>query len=357
LASDAFSACAQYEAAIAAYFNAVAPAEGEVEATSLEIPAELLPKKITLQLKQINQLRYGENPHQQAARYVVDGMPSVPFQVLQGKEMSYNNFVDAAAVMNVVSAEYPHTYVACVVKHLNPCGIAVGDDPVKTYINAREADAKSAFGGIVGLNYNVDLEMAKELRRTFLEIIVAPSFDSDALQHLSSKKNLRLIQADPTDYHKALLHGPKMVTTFFGALLQSQDTVQETWDQLEFVTEAQPPEEKKEDILLGLTFIRFLKSNSLCVVKDAVMIGRGVGQMSRVDAAELAIQSAGRRIKGSVLVSDGYFPFTDGIELAAKADVACVVAPAGSKRDMEVVAAANKLKLPLVFAPYRHFQH
>lgn len=271
--------------------------------------------------------------------------------------MSYNNYLDAAATAAVVTATYPLPYTACVIKHLNPCGIAVGEDPVKTFVRARDADPKSAFGGIVGLNYGVDLKLAKELRRTFFEIIVAPFFDDDAREHLASKKNLRLIEADLDECREMLASSARFAANLLGVFLQGYDVVQEDWNQLHVVTDIEPDEGLRSDILLGLTYIRFLKSNSLCVVKSGVMIGRGVGQMSRVDAAELALKSAGRKCAGAVLVSDGFFPFADSIELAAKAKIGCVVAPAGSKRDQEVVAAANKLKLPLVFAPYRHFLH
>jgi phosphoribosylaminoimidazolecarboxamide formyltransferase/IMP cyclohydrolase len=360
LAREAFHATSEFESAVTAYFDAVVPSWGDepIEAPAPRaLPAEVLPKKLNLQLKLKDKLRYGENPHQQAARYTAGGIPQLTYRVLQGKEMSYNNYLDAAATAAVVTATYPLPCTACVVKHLNPCGIAVGEDPLKTFVRARDADPKSAFGGIVGLNYPVDLKLAKELRRTFFEIIIAPVFDDAAREHLSSKKNLRLIEADLDECRELLASSAKFAANLLGVFLQGYDVVQEEWDQLQVVSNVEPDEGLRTDILLGLTYIRFLKSNSLCVVKNGVMIGRGVGQMSRVDAAELALKSAGRKCAGAVLVSDGFFPFADSIELAAKAKIGCVVAPAGSKRDQEVVAAANKLKLPLVFTPYRHFLH
>lgn len=360
LAREAFRCTAEYEAAVVEYFDAVAPlSEDETDdsAPAWKESAELLPKKLALQLKQQDMLRYGENPHQPAARYTAQGIATLKYKVLQGKEMSFNNYLDAAAAVTAVSAEYPQPCTACVVKHLNPCGIATGKDPLKTFISAREADPQSAFGGIVGLNYPVELELAKELRRTFFEIVVAPAFSGEARQHLSSKKNLRLIETDIEDCRNLLLSSPKVTINLFGLFMQAYDVVQEQWENLQVVSNVEPAESLHDDILLGLTYIRFLKSNSLCVVKNGVMIGHGVGQMSRVDSAQLALSSAGRAANGAVLVSDGFFPFADSIELAAKAKIGCVVAPAGSKRDMEVVAAANKLKLPLVFAPYRHFLH
>jgi phosphoribosylaminoimidazolecarboxamide formyltransferase / IMP cyclohydrolase len=320
-------------------------------------PAQMLPASLTLQLKQSEKLRYGENPHQQAARYNVGGLPSVPFKVLQGKEMSFNNYLDASAALSVVSAEYNHPYVACVVKHLNPCGIAVADDPIKAFQLARDADPTSAFGGIVGLNCRVDIALASELKRTFFEIVIAPSYEPAAREQLASKLNLRLIQADPQECREVRANSPKLHFTVLGMLLQGQDVAEEQWEQLHVATNSAPAEALREDILLGLSWIRFLKSNSLCLVKDGVMVGAGMGQTSRVKATEIALDSAGKRAASAVLISDGFFPFADSIELAAKAKVACVVAPAGSKRDMEVVAAANKLKLPLVFAPLRHFLH
>lgn len=360
LAREAFRCTAEYEAAVVEYFDAVAPIsedETEESAPAWKETTELLPKKLTLQLKQQDMLRYGENPHQPAARYAAQGIATLKYKVLQGKEMSFNNYLDAAAAVSVVSAQYEQPCTACVVKHLNPCGIAVGKDPLKTFVSARDADARSAFGGVVGLNYPVELDLAKELRRTFFEIILAPSFSADARQHLSSKKNLRLIETDIDECRQVLQSSPKVTINLFGLFMQAYDFAQEEWDQLQVVSNVQPDESLRDDILLGLTFIRFLKSNSLCVVKNGVMVGHGVGQMSRVESTELALKSARRSANGAVLVSDGFFPFADSIELAAKAKIGCVVAPAGSKRDMEVVAAANKLKLPLVFAPYRHFLH
>jgi phosphoribosylaminoimidazolecarboxamide formyltransferase/IMP cyclohydrolase len=359
LAREAFRCTAEYESAVLAYFEAVVPTTEEEtdESPAWKETTELLPKKLTLQLKQQDKLRYGENPHQPAARYATQGIATLKYKVLQGKEMSFNNYLDAAAAVSAISATYPQPYAACVVKHLNPCGIAIGKDPVKTFIQARDADAQSAFGGIVGLNYDVDLELAKELRRTFFEIVISPSFSDEAREHLATKKNLRLIETDIEECRELLAGSPKVTINLFGLFMQAYDVVQEEWEKLQVVTNVQPEESLHDDIILGLTFIRFLKSNSLCVVKDGVMVGHGVGQMSRVDSAELALKSAGRKGKGAVLVSDGFFPFADSIELAAKAKIGCVVAPAGSKRDMEVVAAANKLKLPLIFAPYRHFLH
>lgn len=357
LAMEAFRATQEFDSAVMAYFQQMLPKREEKVKALEAAPAEMLPDKVALALKRVEHLRYGENPHQKAARYSIAGLPTVPFKVLQGKEMSYNNFLDTAAALSAVSIAYPKPVAACVVKHLNPCGIAVGDDPLSTFIKAREADAQSAFGGVVGLNCAVDGKLAEELRRTFLEIIVAPSFSEEARQTLAGKLNLRLVQSAPSDCRAVQTGGPRLVTHLFGAMLQEYDTRIEKWEELQVVTDVAPAPALKDDILLGLIFIRFLKSNSLCVVKDSVMVGAGVGQMSRVDAARIALEKAAKRATGAVLVSDGFFPYSDTIELAAKSKVGCVVSPAGSKRDMEVVDAANKLKVPLIFAPNRHFLH
>jgi phosphoribosylaminoimidazolecarboxamide formyltransferase/IMP cyclohydrolase len=279
------------------------------------------------------------------------------FRLLQGKEMSYNNYLDAEAALAVVSPKYSKPYAACVVKHHNPCGIAVGDDPLKTFMNGRDADEKSAFGGIVGLNYKVDLSIAKEIRRSFFEVVIAPSYDDSALRELSSKKNLRVIEADPADFEAIRQGSARLYQGIFGVLMQSQDIAMESWNELQIVSSMKPDDKLKEDILLGLIFIRFLKSNAICLVKNGVMIGAGLGQMSRVDAVEIALNRAGKLARGAIMASDGFFPFADSIELAAKAGVSCVISPAGSKRDIEVVDMANKLKLPLIFSPYRHFRH
>jgi phosphoribosylaminoimidazolecarboxamide formyltransferase / IMP cyclohydrolase len=356
LAAEAFRATQEFDSGVSAYFQHMLP-KAETKAKTAAAPAEMLPDKLTLTLKRVEVLRYGENPHQKAARYSVTGLATVPFKVLQGKEMSYNNFLDTSSALGVVSAIYPKPVVACVVKHLNPCGIAVGDDPLQTFIKARESDAQSAFGGIVGLNCPVDAKLAEELRRTFLEIVVAPSFSDEARQVLASKLNLRLVQAQPAECRAIQASSPRLAANLFGVMLQEYDTLIEKWEDLQVVTDVAPAPALREDILLGMIFVRFLKSNSLCLVKDSVMVGAGVGQMSRVDAAKIALEKAAKRAVGAVLVSDGFFPYSDTIELASKAKVGCVVAPAGSKRDMEVVDAANKLKVPLVFAPNRHFWH
>jgi phosphoribosylaminoimidazolecarboxamide formyltransferase/IMP cyclohydrolase len=360
LAAEAFQHVTAYDQTIAAYFTRLAPKPGEadeVPQTSAPMPQEVLPERLNLHLKIQERLRYGENPQQRGARYSSDGIPMVPYKVLQGQDMSFNNYLDAASAIAVVSAGYSKPLAACVVKHQNPCGIAIGDDPLKTFLEAREADPESAFGGIVGLNYTVDGKTGAELRRTFFEIIIAPGFDAAARTELAQKKNLRLIQASPADVAQIMSKAPRLTSSLLGMFLQDYDVKEETWDELQVVSTTPVPDKLREDVLTGLRYIRFLKSNSLCVVKDGVMVGAGLGQMSRVAAAEIALRNAGKRATGAVLVSDGFFPFADSIELAAKAKVGCVVSPAGSKRDMEVVAAANAAKLPLVFSPNRHFLH
>jgi phosphoribosylaminoimidazolecarboxamide formyltransferase/IMP cyclohydrolase len=330
----------------------VAPAPAKARPAS-----ELLPPRLNLNLKQADSLRYGENPHQPAARYTSENLASVPFKFLQGKEMSYNNYHDASAALAVVSADYPKACAACVVKHQNPCGAAIGDDPVKTFLEAWRADEESAFGGIIGLNFTVNGKVAAEIRKSFFEIVIAPGFDDSAKNELSGKKNLILLQASPEDVRNIMATTPRLTSSLFGYFLQAYDTESENWEQLNVVSATAVPDKLRDDVITGLRFVRFLKSNSLCVVKDGSMVGAGLGQMSRVAACKIALENAGKRAAGAVLVSDGFFPFADSLELAAKAKVGCVVAPAGSKRDMEVVAAANSLKLPLVFCPNRHFLH
>jgi phosphoribosylaminoimidazolecarboxamide formyltransferase/IMP cyclohydrolase len=360
LALEAFRTTAEFDMGVVKFLEHYAPkpqAQAQAEPTVTAPAGELLPGKLTLQLTRVEPLRYGENPHQQAARYTVSGLPTLPFKQVLGKELSYNNYQDAAAALAIVSAEYAEPVAACVVKHGNPCGIAIGKDLLKTFIAARDADEKSAFGGIVGLNRPVDMALANELRKTFLEVVIAPDFEAAAVAKLAERKNLHLIKASQTELRALQRHTPRIVFGPFGAILQAQDTVQEAWEDLQLVSNLEPPAELRQDILTGLTYIRYLKSNSICIVKDGVMIGAGVGQLSRVDATEIAIKNAGRNVRGAVLVSDAFFPFADSLEFAAKAKVGCVVAPAGSKRDIEVVEAANQYKLSLIFAPYRHFLH
>jgi phosphoribosylaminoimidazolecarboxamide formyltransferase/IMP cyclohydrolase len=366
LAAEAFQRVTIYDQSIAGYFARMAPKVSEAEQDAAasaapvkaqDLPAEVLPDRVNIHLKMDERLRYGENPQQRAARYRADTLPALQFRVLQGQQMSYNNYLDAAAAISVVSAGYSKPKAACVIKHQNPCGIAIGDDALKTFVAARDADPESAFGGIVGLNYEVDAKTGAEIRRSFFEVVVAPSFDAAARKELEQKKNLRLIQANPEEVLHLMQGAPRLVSSLFGIFMQDYDVKQENWNDLQIVSSTPPPEKLHADVLTGLTYIRFLKSNSLCVVKDGVMVGAGLGQMSRVAATEIALRTAGKRATGAVLISDGFFPFADSIELAAKAKVGAVVSPGGSKRDMEVVAAANQHKLPLLFSPYRHFWH
>jgi phosphoribosylaminoimidazolecarboxamide formyltransferase / IMP cyclohydrolase len=368
LAAEAFQATSAYEASIAAFFAGSAPkaspsevAEEASKAQAVALPTKALdamPEKLSLTLKREESLRYGENPHQQAARYSAgSGLPVAPFKVLQGAEMSYNNYHDASAAISAVSAPYSQPLAACVIKHQNPSGIAIGTDPIKTFMAARDADEESAFGGIVGLNFPVTTALALELRKSFFEVIVAPSFEQAARAELSQKKNLRLVQVDPDDVRTVWSGAPRFSAGLFGVFLQSYDVEYEDWDSLQVVGSTPVPEKLRDDVLTGLRYVRFLKSNAVAIIRDGVMVGAGLGQMSRVAATEIAIRNAGKLAAGSVLVSDGFFPFSDSVELAAKAKIGCVVSPAGSKRDMEVVAAANGLKLPLVFTTKRHFLH
>lgn len=368
LAVEAFAVTNAYEASIHGFFSGAAPkaapsvvAEEASRAQTAALPTkalESMPDKLSLALKREENLRYGENPHQQAARYSAgSALPVAPFKVLQGAEMSYNNYHDASAAISVVSAGYSKPLAACVVKHQNPCGVAIGTDPVKTFVAARDADEESAFGGIVGFNYPVSAALALELRKSFFEVVVAPGFDAAARTELAAKKNLRLVEANPADVRKVWEGAPRFSAGLFGVFLQSYDIEFETWDKLQIVGSTPVPDKLQDDILTALRYVRFLKSNAIAVIKDGVMVGAGLGQMSRVAATEIALRRAGKLATGAVMVSDGFFPFSDSIELAAKAKIGCVVSPAGSKRDMEVVAAANNLKLPLVFTSLRHFLH
>jgi len=370
LAAKALTYCQKYDEAIADYFRELAGARAEAvpqpAAAKRHPPA--LTDRLQLRLKVRSDLRYGENPHQHARLYASSREPPLPFHVLQGRQMSYNNFQDAGAAFRICRMPYTREKVACVVKHINPCGAAIGDDSVGVIKRAMEGDPVSAFGGIVGVNFTVDEAEAKELTRTFLEVVIAPKFTLPALSEFGRKHKMRLVEvgAGPYEEQRSYIESynegkaPAALSftrTPFGYLVQEEDLRMTQPGDPEVVSDSPLRFHLKEDLSFGVTVIRFLKSNSVALVKDLTLVGTGTGQPSRVGAVKLALARAGKRAAGAVLVSDAFFPFADSIELAASADVAAVAAPSGSIRDHEVVERANQLGICLVFLPNRHFYH
>ncbi len=311
--------------------------------------------KLTLTFEKVQDLRYGENPHQNAAFYKqplpVAGCIAQGEQ-LHGKELSYNNIADGDAAMTIIREFTEPAVVA--VKHANPCGVAVGQTVLESYQKAYDADPVSIYGGIVALNRTVDLPTALELEKTFLEIILAPGFTADALEILQKKKNIRLIRMDesafgPTDER----YGFKRVT---GGLLV-QDINRATYDKLETVTERTPGEAELKALIFAWNVCKHVKSNAIVLAKGGTTTGIGPGQVNRVGALEIAVGQAGKKAIGSVLASDAFFPFADSIEAAAKAGISAIIQPGGAMRDQEVIDAANKHGIVMIFTGTRHFNH
>ena len=298
-------------------------------------------------------MRYGENPHQHAAlwRLGSESGPVFDAEVLHGKAMSFNNYGDAEAAWNLLS-ELP-TLAAVAVKHANPCGVAVADDLLNAYKRAHAADPVSIFGGIVAVNETVTETLAEELAKTFLEIILAPEYEPAALERLQRKKNIRLLKVTMSPTSKG-----RDIRSLRGGLLV-QDLDEGTLDDtdLRVVTKRRPSQEQWRDLRFAWTVCKHVKSNAIVLAKDGVTTGIGAGQVSRIWAAEGAVERAGEAVTGSVMASDAFFPFDDVVRMAAGAGVAAVIQPGGSVRDEEVIAAADELDLTMVFTGMRHFKH
>ncbi len=352
LAVAAFNRVAQYDAAIANYLSAVTDASGEV-AVRAEFPAQMNSNFV-----KVMDLRYGENPHQSAALYrdlwPVPGTLAT-FQQLQGKELSYNNIADADAAWECVRQfDAP----ACViVKHANPCGVAVGTGPADTYDAAYGTDPTSAFGGIIAFNVPVDAATARSiLDRQFVEVLIAPDYEDGALDHAKKKANVRVLKIA----HGDGLNNYDSKRIGSGLLLQSCDNRGMSAGELKVVTKLAPTEAQLRDLLFAWRVARFVKSNAIVYARDQRTIGVGAGQMSRVYSARIAgikAADAGLEVPGSVMASDAFFPFRDGIDAAAADAIAAVIQPGGSMRDAEVIAAADEHGLAMVFTGVRHFRH
>lgn len=341
LAGKVFNHTAAYDAMIANYFN--------------EINEIKIPQKLTITYEQKQSLRYGENPHQEGAFY--ERLGKAPYSVassqqLHGKELSYNNIADANAALEIL-AEF-ETPAAVVVKHMNPCGVGIGETLAVAYEKAYQADPVSIFGGIVALNREVTIEVAKQLHGIFLEIVIAPSFSAEALECLKQKKNIRLLT---TDMSAALQSSQKLTTVNGGLLLQDADTLSIALENLEVVTEAKPTQEDLEQLLFGFKVCKHVKSNAIILVKDGMTIGVGAGQMNRVGAAKIALEQASEKAKGAFLASDAFLPMADTVQLAAKYGIKAIIQPGGSIKDQDSIEACNELGIAMIFTKVRHFKH
>jgi len=298
-------------------------------------------------------LRYGENPHQRAAIYSAGSKGIVASQQLHGKEMSFNNYTDADAAWRAVF-DHEDSCVA-IIKHANPCGIAIGKDIAQAYVKAHACDPVSAFGGVVAANRNVTVEMANALSEIFTEVLIAPGYESGAVEILSQKPTLRILQCDATRVSNI-----EMRPISGGILLQEVDNLSALGDvttSWKLVAGQPASVEVLNDLEFAWRAVRAVKSNAILLAKNGASVGVGMGQVNRVDSAELAVKRAGKRAAGSVASSDAFFPFADGLQVLISAGVKAVVSPGGSVRDEEVIAAANEAGITLYFTGTRHFSH
>ncbi|GAB6157984.1 bifunctional phosphoribosylaminoimidazolecarboxamide formyltransferase/IMP cyclohydrolase [Desulfotomaculum varum] len=343
LAGEAFAHTAAYDTAIANYLQGVQGQAG-------------FPPVFSLSLVKSQDLRYGENPHQQAAFYrdpAVTGPCIANAVQLHGKELSYNNILDANSALELVR-EFPEP-CAVIIKHNNPCGAAIAESLAAAYQKALAADPVSAFGGIVACNRPVDAATAEQMAQIFLEAVVAPDFTDEALAILKQKANLRLLKTGPLSGQTTDLLEVRKVNG--GLLVQQADRAAAGPDRLQVVTERQPAAHEIKDLLFAMTVVKHVKSNAIVLAKDGRIIGVGAGQMNRVGAARIALAQAGSEAKGAVLASDAFFPFRDTVDEAAKAGIAAIIQPGGSIRDEESVAACNQHGMAMVFTGLRHFKH
>ncbi len=347
LAVKAFSYVARYDAAISNFLGAIEKDGG----------TNKFPSSITLHLEKRMKLRYGENPHQEGAFYVLPdlGEPCISNSVqLQGKELSLNNIYDTDAALETVK-DFSET--ACViVKHNNPCGVATDESVVEAFLKAKACDPVSAFGGIVAFNTEVDEVTAAELASMFLEVVIAPGYSEKALEALSSKGNLRVMKTPPlNDSVKPGMDFKKVVG---GALIQDRDSgIEDDFKNMKVETKRQPTDEELEALKFAWKVSKHVKSNAIVFARKGQTVGIGAGQMSRVDSVKIATMKAELPTEGAVLASDAFFPFRDGIDEAAKAGITAIVQPGGSIRDKDIIQAADEHGVAMVFTGFRHFKH
>ncbi len=340
LAREAFQYTAHYDAVIARYFNSFAH-----ETTDL-------PGRVTLSLNKEMALRYGENPHQKAALY---GSFFQYFEHLHGKELSFNNILDISASVQLIS-EFDRP-TAVIIKHNNPCGVASDDSLSAAYLKAYQCDRLSAFGGIVAVNRPLDMDTAQAVNKIFTEVIVAPAFDQDVLAFLQKKKDRRIIK-QLIDLR--ILDDLDIRSVYGGLLVQDKDTERVTKDRLKVVTKRKPGDNEFESLLFAWRVAKHVKSNAIIFVRSDQTLGIGAGQMSRVDSSKIAVnkaQDAGFELSGSVVASDGFFPFADGVIELVRAGATAIIQPGGSIRDQEVIDAADENNISMVFTGIRHFRH
>ena len=345
LAQRAFATTAAYDSAIASTLRRI-----DADNFQLRLEEDIFPSTLRFSFQKVTDLRYGENPHQKAAMYSdASGKGVANAHQIQGKELSYNNIVDLQAAWDLAQ-EFEEPVVA-IIKHTNPCGTATGKTLAEAYKKALECDPVSAFGGVIGVNRPVDAEAAEEMHKLFLEVIAAPSFDEAAKAKFASKKNLRLVEVKPANQKWIL----KNVSG--GMLVQDADVRPLQDADLKVVTKRAPTAEEIRALLFAWKVCKHVKSNAIVYAREGQTVGVGAGQMSRVDSAKIGAMKAQLPLKGTVVASDAFFPFPDGVEEIAKAGATAVIQPGGSQRDPEVIEAADRLGLAMVFTGVRHFRH
>jgi len=349
LAVKTFEHTARYDGAIANYLGAIGEDGGKQD----------FPNTINLQYRQVQTMRYGENPHQKAAFFREDDVSEACIATtrqLQGKELSYNNIGDTDAALECVK-QFNEGPACVIVKHANPCGVAIGDSLLDAYDRAYTTDPESAFGGIIAFNRELDATTAQAIvDRQFVEVIIAPEVSAEAAEVVAEKKNVRLLACGQWPENPVQRLDFKRVNG--GLLVQDADL--SLYNQLKVVTERTPTEQEMADLLFTWRIAKFVKSNAIVYGKENMTIGVGAGQMSRINSARIAgikAEHAGLEVKGSVMASDAFFPFRDGIDSAAEAGIAAVIQPGGSMRDEEVIEAANEHGMAMVFTGMRHFRH
>jgi phosphoribosylaminoimidazolecarboxamide formyltransferase/IMP cyclohydrolase len=347
LAQKAFATTAAYDSAIASTLERI-PGDFHLPTTN-----EAFPQTLRLSFHKTLDLRYGENPHQKAAMYSDgSGMGVANARQLQGKELSYNNIVDLQAAWDLAQEFDPDDDTVCaIIKHTNPAGTATAKTLAEAYKRAFECDPVSAFGGVIGVNRPIDGEAAEEMHKLFLEVIAAPGFDEAAKARFATKKNLRLVEvkAAPQKWTLKNISG--------GILLQDNDSRPLQDVDLKVVTQRAPTSEETRALLFAWKVCKHVKSNAIVYARDGQTVGVGAGQMSRVDSAKIGAMKAQLPLQGTVAASDAFFPFPDGIEEIAKAGATAIIQPGGSQRDPEVIAAADRLGLAMLFTGVRHFRH
>jgi phosphoribosylaminoimidazolecarboxamide formyltransferase/IMP cyclohydrolase len=353
LARQAFALTARYDGKITTELERLAVVNGSIKLTERPV----LPAHLHFALTRRQELRYGENPHQRAALYTPAGSASgglAAARQLQGKELSYNNLVDLEAAL-ALAGEFERP-AAVIVKHNNPCGTAEQDALVAAYVKALACDPVSAFGGVMAFNRLLDAATAEEVSKLFVECIIAPGYEPAALEKFAGKKNLRLLQLAAGDWLRPDTEW-ELKRISGGVLVQEQDRHELVESDLKTVTRRAPTREERDDLLFGWKVCKHVKSNAVVFARAGQTVGVGAGQMSRVDSVKIAVLKAQLPLQGSVVASDAFFPFPDGVEEAAKAGATAVIQPGGSVRDPEVIASADTLGLAMVFSGVRHFRH